>query len=397
MPKVKLDPIPVHIIIPDTNILWDKDKKNPVSPIFDQFWSKNLQFIPMELVIPEVVFGELQFQQATSAIKLASSIKEQMTELSGISQTQYSYLFDDEKIKKQVGNKLHKWVKNLAGRIEETPIEKIDWSKMIQNAIWRYQPFTFDPKEPRNEKGFRDALILETLINICNENNDSQKNIVFICNDYLLRDTAEKRLNNNDKAIIFESIEDFESYIKLTQEKLTNKFVKSIQNHARKKFFTKNDNLSVCYRDDILKTIIKQFSEDISLPGSNSELGSGLLGLSLKSNWLMTDEKWWIGTTRFKELVAPREYHWVSRVTLARLLAASEVGNTLLSSFAPTEKLQVLNFDVNWQANVKADGRFHDISVESIEKTEATENYPTEELLLRWGLSRLKESENLKS
>ena len=179
MPKVKRDPIQEHLVVPDTNILFDGDKKYPVSPDFDAFWNKHLPQIPLELIVPEVVIGELQFQQTTSAIKLASTIRNQTQDLLGVTQFKYRSVLDDTKIKEQISNKLKKWIKSLNGIVASTPIDNIDWSKMVQHAIWREEPFTFDPKDKINEKGFRDALILETLVNISDENAGNTKNIVF--------------------------------------------------------------------------------------------------------------------------------------------------------------------------------------------------------------------------
>jgi hypothetical protein len=69
MPKIRRKPPPQHLVIVDTNILWDKDKKLPVSPAFDAFWGKNSPLLPMTLHVPHVVMGELHFQQTTSALK----------------------------------------------------------------------------------------------------------------------------------------------------------------------------------------------------------------------------------------------------------------------------------------------------------------------------------------
>lgn len=390
MPKVKRDPIQEHLVVPDTNILFDGDKKYPVSPDFDAFWNKHLPQIPLELIVPEVVIGELQFQQTTSAIKLASTIRNQTEDLSGVTQSKYRSVLDDTKIKEQISNKLKKWVKSLNGIVASTPIDNIDWSKMVQRAIWREEPFTFDPKDKVNEKGFRDALILETLVNICVENAGNTKNIVFLCNDYLLRTTAEKRLKSNNKVIFFESLIEFESYIQLTQEKLTNEFVKAIQNHARSKFFTYGDKSSVYFKDDIKKKINTQYKSELSLSVDPLNTGTGFFPSTKPSNWQMIDDRWWIGTSRFSSLNLPNEYHWISRVTYTRLISSS-VGGGLLAALSPTiELLETFAFDINWRASVKTDGRFHKISVTSISKGDFTRDPPSDEMLTRWKLERQK-------
>ena len=289
MPKVRLDPVPEHLVVPDTNILWDKDKKKSVSSDFNLFWARNTPLIPLHLVIPEVVLGELQFQQTTSAIKCATTATDQMTELSGITQGKYELRLDHQKIRKQVGEKLGKWIKSLDGSVADTPLTSIDWLKFIQDAIWRNPPFTFDAKDKDNEKGFRDALILETLCGLCEQYKGEAKNIVFLCNDFLLRTAAENRLKHNKMLLSFESTTDFESYIKLTQQKLTDKFVKSIQTHARSKFYTAEDQTTIFYRDKIRKTIQEKFSAELA-PATESPPRSGLLGYAPPYNWSVSEE-----------------------------------------------------------------------------------------------------------
>lgn len=393
MPKVKRDPVQEHIIIPDTNILWDKDKKNSVSPDFSAFWARSTLRISLSLAIPEVVFGELQFQQATSAIKCATTITDQISELSGISDSKYAIRLDPQKIQKQVGNKLEKWIKSLNGIVVNTPVASIDWPRLIQDAIWRKSSFTSDPKNKDNEKGFRDALILETLLDVCEKNKGSTKNIVFLCNDFLLRTSAELRLKHNRMVMVFESLSDFESYIKLTQQELTNKFVKSIQTHARAKFYSDGDPSTIYFRDNIKNTISQKFSAELAVPITHKLESLQPIGLmALPSyNWSVSEERWWINSTRFDELIQPREYHWVSRVTVARLLNGSLEGGggLMLAGMAGMplrEEVLLIGFDIKWKANVKADGRFHDISVIDITKAESSQSLSTEDIVNRWKL-----------
>src|SRR5262249_13559025 len=61
---LKGKPLP-HVLIADTSILWHKDKGPAVNPDFDTFWAAHKQLVKLELVLPEVVRGELLFQQVT--------------------------------------------------------------------------------------------------------------------------------------------------------------------------------------------------------------------------------------------------------------------------------------------------------------------------------------------
>lgn len=372
----------------DTNILWHKDKSFAVSPDFDSFWNEYFSKMPLQLVVPEVVFGELWFQQTTSAAKVMEKVSEQMKEICAISQSKYSHSISSAKLRSQVHDKLMKWLKAKGGAVAKTPINEIKWATIVESAVWRLAPFTMDSKNPEMEKGFRDALILETLADIA-KNSSADKNIVFLCNDYLLRTTAADRLKSRKNCLFFESVPDFESYLKLTQEQLTNKFVRAIQARARTKFYNPADPNSLYIKEDIKKSIQNQFADKLSHPEKVPPKGLASLLTLNANNWASTAQMWWINSTQFKELVDHREFHWVSRVTLARLFTEVKEPMGLLSSalLQPQQKLLLLGFDISWKATVKSDGRFHDSTVTNLVLAESSFEIPTADELKRWKLS----------
>jgi hypothetical protein len=216
MPKIlKGKPLP-HVVILDTNILWHKDKTVPVNPDFDVFWREHEQLVDLELMIPEVVRGELLFQQVTSCSKLLEKVTEQISEISSIAAATHKHRITREKITKQVTAKIDKWVKSKNAQVLSIPISAIDWKTLCHSAIWRLRPFMSDPKNPDNEKGFRDALIGETVAHFV-ANDARDVNIAFLCNDFLLRSSVAERLKGDKRFACYESLTDFSSYIKLTR------------------------------------------------------------------------------------------------------------------------------------------------------------------------------------
>jgi hypothetical protein len=384
MPKVKRAPPPPHLVVVDTNILWDKDKKLPVSAAFDEFWNRNSPRIPMSLRVPEVVFGELHFQQTTSAVKTLCNITEGFAEISGITNAAYSHKLNEATIKAQVKTKLEKWMHGHAGSVAYTPVAHIDWAAVVEAAIWRKPPFTFDAKDKNNEKGFRDAVILETLVHLCTAA-DPDNTVIFVCNDYLLRTTSEQRLKVHKNYLAFESLADFEAYVNLTQQKLTNAFVKSIQGHARKKFYAKGDVNCIFNRLAIRETIQKDFGDALKLqdPGA---VPMGLLSTVISPlNWKVARQFILIRSTQFVRLEGEREFHWVSGVDILRLFQRDSSGPS--TGVLPLQKLQRVAFSVHWKANVKTDGRFHDTEISSIELGETESREATPENIEEWRLS----------
>ncbi|MEQ9106818.1 MAG: PIN domain-containing protein [Limnobacter sp.] len=383
MPKVKRTAPPLHLVVVDTNILWDKDKKLPVSAAFDEFWNRNSPRIPMSLRVPEVVFGELHFQQTTSAVKTLSNITEGFVEISGITNATYSHKFNESKIKSQVKIKLERWLHGHAGTVEYTPIANIDWAAVVESAVWRQPPFTFDAKDKNNEKGFRDAVILETLVQL-GKTADPNNTVIFVCNDYLLRTTSEHRLKTYKNYLAFESLADFEAYVNLTQQKLTNVFVKSIQGHARKKFYVKGDANCIYNRLAVREIIHKDFSDALKLQDP-SAMPMGLLGTVISpSDWKVARKVLLIRSTQFARLEGERGFHWVSGVDVLLLFQRESSGPS--TGILPLQRLQRVAFSVNWKANVKTDGRFHDTEILSIELVETESRDATTENIEEWRL-----------
>jgi hypothetical protein len=388
MPKIRRKPPPQHLVIVDTNILWDKDKKLPVSPAFDAFWGKNSPLLPMTLHVPHVVMGELHFQQTTSALKSLGAITEAFQELTGITHSSYGHKCNEATIRNQVRAKLDRWLKGLGGAELATPVAHIDWAAVVEGAVWRKPPFTFDPKDQKNEKGFRDAVILETVAHACTSVKVDDL-VIFVCNDYLLRTTAESRLKASKKFLAFESLADFESYIQLTQQKFTNEFVKSIQSHARIKFFLKGDSTCIYSKNDIGKRILTDFAAELDFKDQTKNplnflaqaIGTTAPTAKLAKQMVL------IGSTQFAKLEGEREFHWISRVDIARLFEIEKSAGLLEIAMPTVRRVQVVGFDVNWKANVKADGRFHDIEVVGIAKSETQSHEASEDLMARYRLT----------
>lgn len=341
-----------HIVIPDTNILFAQDKREVVAPLFDKFWEEYRPDFNMELIIPEVVKGELLFQQCSSANKSMKEVVKGMAMVSKITDKKYFHRLSESKIKKQVETRFDKWLKGKKGRVERTPTQEINWEKIVTNAIWRVPPFEHDPKKEIQEKGFRDAVILETVIELC-KREKRQHQIAFLCNDKLLRETAEKKLSLDARVSCFESIEQFESYLKLTHEKLADKFIKSLLRKAASKFYTKGSSTCIYFKEkvsEILREKYKLYFDDPNM----AQLRVGLVSIN-KEKWDPYDNgMYWIYTPQFSKVENKNIYRWISQIHYVQQFTEKFTGLLELS----VKKVLILQFYITWEAKVYRDGRF---------------------------------------
>jgi hypothetical protein len=358
-----------HVVIVDTNALWHKDKSSAVSPDFDQAWDEVSALAPLELVIPETVREELWFQQTCSAWKRLDTVTEALSEISGIADRSHTTRIRRDDLRSQVGSKIKRWLKLRRAAIAELPVATINWKQVASDAVWRVAPFTSDPKNLEIEKGFRDALILCTVLDIAAKE-QRDVNLAFITGDNLLRRTAQQQLKADQRFSAYEDIADFVSYVKLTKEQLDNAFIKNILSRATEKFYTPEDPSSLYLRDNIAEKIRQQYADFFADP-DRSDLSPFKLptDTTLWGQWMPVDQgRRWLSNPVFVSLEPDRIYHWKSRLTFGRGYRRRPSW-----SIVPTgpevwnEHVLFLPFDIYWKAFVKADARFYKVSVEKIE------------------------------
>ena len=392
MPKVTRKAPPSYLVFLDTSVLWDVDKSLIVSRRFDEFLSAHESKFTFEFVISNVVRGELLYQQTTSALKALTKAGEELARAASIAQTSYSLSrVDDMRIREDVKNKIDRWLKARRADVEPVPFSSIDWTRLAEDAIWRRPPFVEDSKNSDQEKGFRDTLILETLYAACKKKTGvAGAHIAFLCHDKLLRSTAEQVLNSYQNFSAYESVDHLASYLKLTQEKLTEEFIKGIQGHAIEKFYSATDPTCLVKRERIIEKIRTKFVTNFAPPSTFPSLLGATQLLTTTTPWQpYGDEQIWLTGALFEKLVGSREFHW--KTVIAFVQPFKYTGVRFLTPEKP--KIRILRFRVLWKANVKTDGRFHDMAVEAIELDESRFEEPTPEDIKRFLLTELETSQ----
>jgi hypothetical protein len=364
---LKGKPLP-HAVICDTNILWCEDKAPIANPAFEAFWTKAAAQFDLTLYLPDTVRGELLFQHYTSCHKIFRTTEENLVKISSITNAKHSTRITADKLRAQVEVKFGKWQREKGAEVLQLPIAKIDWARLAQDAIWRNAPFTADAKQPDLEKGFRDALILETVCEFV-QSDTRQINIAFLCNDQLLRTTSAGRLKSDNRFTVYESIQEFESYLLLTKEKLTNEFISKILTRARERFYTSNDQTCLYIKEGIrarLQNEFKDYFEDVSKSEENGLLPLGSIFGIGKQYKPSRDGMFWIRKPDFLKVEGDRLYMWKSVVRYVRPYHEEHTPAAFGDLSSASGKVLFLPFQVTWSAKIKNDARFHDLQVVDI-------------------------------
>ncbi|BBM00173.1 PIN domain-containing protein [Microbulbifer sp. GL-2] len=352
--KKNIDP---HSVIIDTNILFDSDKSNVVNDEFDRFWSEHAAEANLQLLIPEVVIGEILFQQTTAALKTLERANNSFTKLSSFTGGQFSHRASEARVKKEVKKRFEKWAKQKKYKKLITPVDSIDWKNMIESAIWRTPPFTHNDKKEEEEKGFRDALIMETVIE--HSNSETGKKIVFITNDRVLREASEDRLKNDETFSAFETLDDFEAYLRLEKESLEQSFIKAVVIRASKKFFEKGNQNSLVYTGNLTNQLKEKFKNKFSNP-ERLVIEDSEDGFYSDGTWAPTGKGIFGVITRpqFQRIEGKNTYIWISKIKYTRTYEGQSAFDEELYEWT-----HEIFFDISWRSNITVNKRFTNMEI----------------------------------
>lgn len=371
MSTIAKEKIDTHSVIVDTNILFDQDKSKVVSPQFDEFWEKHSAEANLELKLPEVVIGEILFQQTTAALKTLSRANKSFGQLASFTGKKYSHRVSEKRVEREIKSRFYIWAKSKKFEELPAPVDDIKWESLIDDSIWRRPPFSYDPDKMDQEKGFRDALILETVVSYCEFEFELGKKFVFITNDKLLRKSSEKRLKREVTFSAFESLDGFAAYLRLEKESFEGPFIKAVVNKAAKKFFKFQDENSLVYKVGLPGMVRERYSEDFNNPQSlipdDFENGfySGGRWKPVSTGTFSFDRK-----PQFQNIEGECTFLWLSKVHFDQVFECEadwhDHTHTFTRTFARTFTHEII-FDVHWKANISIDERFTKIELIDVE------------------------------
>jgi hypothetical protein len=150
------------------------------------------------------------------------------------------------------------------------------------------------------EKGFRDALILETFMQVVGSSPTSRSvaRLALVSNDQLLRDATESRLGTATNVHLLESVDALKGLINTLGSAVDEQFIAAIKPHAADMFFKSGDQSTVYYKESVGGKLQEKLrNAAVKLPTGADKY---------------TIESWTIGPPRFVKKQGQRIY-WATR------------------------------------------------------------------------------------
>ncbi len=243
--------------------------------------------------LPETVRHERQYQMQRRGRDLVPPIQK-LERLLG-----HNLNITEEIISQRIQEGIDRQIAELKIQILPVDSSKVDWDRIMLDAVYRRPPFVSGEKE----KGFRDALICEALAQLVSLSPTTPKvcRIALVTEDGLLAEAVRAQTDGCSNVRILPTIEELKGLINTLVSQVGEEFVEAIKAKASGYFFEPGQKDSVYYRENILQRITEKFSTEFnSLPEGADE---------------REHEKTFIGAARFIRKERQRVF-WVTQITV---------------------------------------------------------------------------------
>jgi hypothetical protein len=235
-------------------------------------------------LIPDVVYRERRYQLIERAKKDVAAWRE-IQKLFGHDGT-----ISDENLKAQVDIVISNFLNEMGIQIRSLDLARVNWDQMVIAATDRLPPFD----DSEYEKGFRDALIIETFFQIAKDSYSRECLIIFATIDKDLSDYAKSRAPEFPSIRVVNSDEELQAFINRMVENLDEALVARLQEKAEKVFTER-------LRDESLDRIREKHKEELeSHPVDTFQRQNRSINIE-RPQFLEHKEK---------------HFYWVSRITV---------------------------------------------------------------------------------
>jgi hypothetical protein len=255
IPRLELD------VVFDTNVLYTGSAsdflRKEVADLIEQ--NRSLSDPSIRWLIPETVRHEREYQMLYAASQLLPPI-ERFERLLG-----HNLAITPEILPQLVRDAVDKHVAQYGLVIRPLDHSAVDWPRLTRDAVLRQPPF----KPGDSEKGFRDALILETFAQVVEAapSTPSRARVALVSGDQLLREACRTRCMHASNVHLLESVDALKGLINTLGSSVDEAFIEAIKDRADQLFFISEDQSTLYYKAGIYDKLQAALSgQKVSLP-----------------------------------------------------------------------------------------------------------------------------------
>lgn len=241
-------------VVFDTNILHNESPNQLLRLEVKELLKKPaIPDLPIKWLLPDIVRQEREFQMRKSAVKLIPSASN-LVALMGL-----DIRFNLETVQARIGELVSSQMKEIG--LIPLPLDssKVHWDTVVNDAASRKPPFI---DEKGNEKGFRDAVLAETFLQLvaASPTTPATTILTLISNDDLLCEAVGLRTAGTRNVRILRNIGELQGLINTLASQVDEDTIKKYRAVAEKLFFTQGENTGLYFKLSVREKIHSEFA-----------------------------------------------------------------------------------------------------------------------------------------
>lgn len=252
----KPKPLPVHIVL-DTSCLFTDAADKLIREELSEFILSTIgrKEIDVTWHLPSMTRDERKHQMLIRAERLIPQL-EKVERLLG-----HKFGITQETLEQRVEAVISREVARHNLKLRSLDTSDVDWDDLISRSVQRRPPF--DPGE--KEKGFRDAVVLETFRQIIADlpKNAKSCRIVLMSDDKLMGEAARELANGHSNVAYTGDLEEIQTILNALASELTQEVVDKVLPAASALFWAKGDQTTLYAREKIPEKILSQFEKEL--------------------------------------------------------------------------------------------------------------------------------------
>jgi len=229
--------------------------------------------LDIQWYLPDVVRLERQFQMQKGALELLAPLG-RVERLLG-----HNLNITEEILVDRVEKVIAQRQKELCLTALKPEYGSLDWERLVIDATFRRAPF----QDGKTEKGFRDALVVESFLHLVNISPKTPKvcRVALITADGLIGEAVRARLTEAVNTVVLGSLEELRGFINTLVSEVDETFLASLRPKAEKLFFTVKDESTLFYKENISERLTERFATELAAyPAGTTSRKNGTWGVS---------------------------------------------------------------------------------------------------------------------
>ncbi|MFZ1810985.1 MAG: PIN domain-containing protein [Candidatus Nitrotoga sp.] len=249
--------IPQLKIFLDTNVIHTHTPSELVNSKVSKMIAEhsNSGFLEISWYISDTVRHERQYQMINGASEWLSYIPKIKKFF------EIDFAADEPAINNRVNDLINEQLKILNLNVFNIQYTQVRWDQIANKAIYRLPPFSTG----KNEKGFRDALIIESFKQFISQ--ESNALIVLVSGDKLVRDAAQSVITSDMR--VMPSLIELNVLINTLLSQVTEDFVTEMKEKAGAIFFIEKDFSTLYFKEKLHEKITERFAQELHTKPQN--------------------------------------------------------------------------------------------------------------------------------